>query len=58
MPGIAISALMFVIVTAVIGICLTIGAPWLAVPIVFLILVVWGGARVASARESRGPETG
>jgi hypothetical protein len=58
MPGIAISVLMFVVVAAVIGVCLTIGAPWLAIPIVFLVLVVWGGARLASAREGHSPGIG
>ena len=58
MPGIAIAVLMLVVVAAVIGVCLTIGAPWLAIPIVFLILVVWSGARLASAREERGPGIG
>ena len=58
MPGTAIFLLMFVIVAAVIGTCLTIGAPWLAVPLVFFILVIWGGARVASARHGRSPGIG
>lgn len=53
MPGTAIFLLMVVFVAAVIGICLAIGAPWLAVPLVFFILVIWGGARVATAREGR-----
>jgi hypothetical protein len=53
MPGFAITALVLLVVAAVIGTSLTIGAPWLAVPLVVLILVVWGGARVASAREGR-----
>ena len=58
MPGTAIFLLMLGFVAAVIGVCLTIGAPWLAVPLVFLILVVWGGARVATARERRTPGPG
>jgi uncharacterized membrane protein AbrB (regulator of aidB expression) len=55
MPGYAVSLLVVAIVAAVIATCVAIDAPWLAVPLVFLILVVWGGARVASARESRDP---
>lgn len=50
--------LVFVVVAAVIGTSLTIGAPWLAVPLVFLVLVIWAGIRVASAREGRGPGIG
>jgi hypothetical protein len=58
MPGIALAILVFVIVAAIIGTSLTIGAPWLAVPLVFLVLVVWAGIRVASARHARGPGIG
>ena len=58
MHGIAIFVLMLAVVAAVIGACLAIGAPWLAIPLVFLVLVVWGGARLASAREERGPGIG
>ena len=54
MPGIAITMLMLVLIAAVIGGSLAIGAPVFAVPIVFLILVVWGGARMASRRGSPG----
>ena len=50
--------LVLLIVAAIIGTSLTIGAPWLAVPLVFLILVLWGGVRVATAREGRGPGIG
>jgi hypothetical protein len=45
--------LILLIVAAVIGTSLTIGAPWMAVPLVFLILVMWGGARLATARGGR-----
>jgi hypothetical protein len=48
MPGIAITMLVVVLLAAVIGGSLAIGAPVFAIPIVFLILVVWGGARLAS----------
>ena len=58
MPGIAVAALMVVVLVGVVGVCLAIGAPWLAIPLVFLILVLWGGARVASAREGRGTGIG
>jgi hypothetical protein len=54
MPGIAITMLVVVLVAAVIGGSLVIGAPVFAIPIVFLILVVWGGARMASRRHRPG----
>ena len=54
MPGFAISALVLVLIAAVIGGSLVIGAPVFAIPIVFLILVIWGGARLATRRESPG----
>ena len=44
---------MLVLVAAIVGTMLTIGAPYLALPIVFLALVVWGGARVGTARGQR-----
>jgi hypothetical protein len=61
MPGFAVSALVLVLVAAVVGGSLLIGAPVLAVPLVFLILVIWGGARVAAHRgrpEYRADEGG
>jgi len=45
---------MLLLVAAVIAGALGIGAPWLAPPVVFLILTVWGGGRVASARGRTG----
>jgi uncharacterized membrane protein len=50
MPGPAIAILMLVLVAAVVGFALTIGAPYLALPIAFLAVVIWGGARVGTAR--------
>jgi hypothetical protein len=54
MPGFAAAVLVLVLVAAVIGGSLTIGAPVLAIPIVFLILVLWGGARLATRRGTPG----
>ena len=54
MPGFAVAALVLVLIAAVIGGSLVIGAPVFAIPIVFLILVVWGGARLATRRGSPG----
>ena len=54
MPGIAITVLVLVLIAAVIGGSLAIGAPVFAIPIVFIVLVVWGGARYATRRESPG----
>jgi hypothetical protein len=54
MPGFAVAVLVLVLIAAVIGGSLVIGAPVFAIPIVFLILVVWGGARLAARRESPG----
>jgi hypothetical protein len=42
--------LVLLLVALVIAGALAIHAPLLAAPIVFLILVVWGGQRVATAR--------
>ena len=54
MPGFAIAVLILVLIAAVIGGSLVVGAPVFAIPIVFAILVVWGGARLATRRESPG----
>jgi hypothetical protein len=54
MPGFAVAVLMLVLIAAVIGGSLAIGAPVFAIPIVFVILVVWGGARLATRRDSPG----
>jgi len=54
MPGIAITMLVVVLIAAVIGGSLLLGAPVFAIPIVFAILVVWGGARVATHRGRPG----
>jgi membrane protein implicated in regulation of membrane protease activity len=53
MPGPAVVILMLVLVAAIVGASLVIGAPYLALPIVFLALVIWGGARVSTARGRR-----
>jgi hypothetical protein len=54
MPGIAITILVIVLIAAVIGSSLAIGAPVFAIPIVFVILVIWGGARMAAHRDRPG----
>jgi uncharacterized membrane protein len=54
MPGLAITALVLVLIAAVIGGSLAVGAPVFAIPIVFAILVVWGGARLTTRREQPG----
>jgi hypothetical protein len=53
MPGPAIAALSLVLVAALLAAALVVGAPYLALPIVFLALVLWGGARVGTARGRR-----
>jgi len=53
-PGIAITIVVVVLVAAAIGGSLAIGAPVFAIPVVFLILVVWGGARMAAHRDRPG----
>lgn len=50
MSGPAIAILMLLLVAAVVAATLSIGAPYLALPLVFLLLVLWGGTRVATAR--------
>jgi hypothetical protein len=54
MPGFAVGALVLTLIAAVIGGSLLLGAPVFAIPVVFAILVVWGGARVATRRGSHG----
>jgi hypothetical protein len=54
MPGFAVAVLMLVLIAAVIGGSLVIGAPVFAIPVVFAILVVWGGARMATRNERLG----
>ena len=54
MPGFAAAVLVLVLMGAVVGGSLAIGAPVLAIPIVFAILVLWGGARLATRRGSPG----
>jgi uncharacterized membrane protein len=54
MPGFAVAVLVLVLIAAVIGGSLLLGAPVFAIPIVFAILVVWGGARVATHRGRPG----
>ncbi len=53
MPGQAIAVLLLVLVAALIATTLVIGAPYLALPVVFLALVLWAGARVGTARGRR-----
>jgi hypothetical protein len=53
MPGPAVLILMLVLVAAIVGATLVVGAPYLALPIVFLALILWGGARVSTARGRR-----
>lgn len=43
-----------ILIAAVVGGSLAIGAPVLAIPIVLVILVLWGGARLAVRRERPG----
>jgi hypothetical protein len=38
------------LLAAVIAAAVAIDAPWAAIPIVFLIVFVWGGGRMANAR--------
>ena len=45
---------MLVLIAAVVGGSLVVGAPVFAIPIVFLILVVWAGARMATRRGRPG----
>jgi hypothetical protein len=54
MPGFAAGVLVLVLIAAVVGGSLVVGAPVFAVPIVFLILVVWAGARMATRRGRLG----
>jgi hypothetical protein len=54
MPGPAATVLVLVLIGAVVGGSLALGAPLLAIPIVFLILVVWGGGRLATRRSAHG----
>jgi hypothetical protein len=54
MPGFAVAVLLLTLIAAVIGGSLAIGAPVFAIPIVLAILVVWGGARVATRRDDPG----
>ena len=54
MPGFATGVLVLVLIAAVIGGSLVIGAPVFAIPIVFLILVIWAGARLAAHRDRPG----
>jgi membrane protein implicated in regulation of membrane protease activity len=54
MPGFAAGVLMLVLIAAVVGGSLVVGAPVFAIPIVFLILVVWAGARMATRRGRPG----
>ena len=44
---------MVLLIAAIVATTLVVGAPYLALPIVFLALVVWAGARVGTARGRR-----
>ena len=54
MPGFAAGVLVLLLIAAVIGGSLAIGAPVFAIPIVFLVLVVWAGARISTRRGRPG----
>ena len=54
MPGFAVAVLVLTVIAAIVGGSLVIGAPVFAIPIVFAILVVWGGARLTGRRKSPG----
>jgi len=54
MSGIAGVILILIVLGAVVGGSVAIGAPVLAVPIVATVLVVWGGARLATRRRGAG----
>ena len=45
------AAIAVVLLAAVVAAAVAVDAPLLAFPLVFLIIVVWGGQRVASARD-------
>jgi hypothetical protein len=53
MPGPAIVVLPLLLVAALVATTLVIGAPYLALPVAFLALVLWAGARVGTARGRR-----
>jgi hypothetical protein len=48
---VSVTAIALVLVAAAVAAALAVDAPLLAFPLVFLILVIWGGQRVASARD-------
>jgi hypothetical protein len=52
--GVAGSIVALILIGAVVGGALAVGAPIAAIPIAAAILVVWGGARVATKRERIG----
>jgi hypothetical protein len=54
MPAAVSTLVTLVLVVAVVGAAVLIDAPLAAIPIVFLILFVWGGGRMASARGRTG----
>jgi hypothetical protein len=45
------AAIALLLLVAVVTASVAVDAPLLAFPLVFLILVIWGGQRVASARD-------
>ena len=54
MSGFAGTILALILIGAVVGAGLAIGAPILAIPIAAAILVIWGGARLATRRGRAG----
>ena len=44
------SAIAILLLALVVGAAIAVGAPLLALPLAFVILVIWGGQRVATAR--------
>ena len=50
-PVVSAAAIAVVLLAAVVAASVAVDAPLLAFPLVFLILVIWGGQRVASARD-------
>ena len=48
---VSVAAIALVLVAAVVAASVAVDAPLLAFPLVFLIIVIWGGQRVASARD-------
>ncbi|MEA2474001.1 MAG: hypothetical protein QOE06_1916 [Thermoleophilaceae bacterium] len=54
MPSSVITPLMMLLLALVVAGAVALDEPVIALPLVFMILVVWGGERVASARGRAG----